>query len=518
MANIVRDIAVNLGIATDSAGWRAAIGTVDRFNAVLTTFRIGAHLAGEALDFGLLGPIAEAEKIETLSQQTGLATDTIQELAFAAEQSNTSVETLTSGVRSLTKQAFAAANGGKEAQQAFNSLGVAFKGADGKARPVNDLLADAADRLSMVENDTERAALSMQLFGRAGLELQPFLSQGSAKIRELQEEAQSLGLVMGEDLVTAGARLKDSFGAIRAVIKSVGQAMAKGIIPHVQKAADGILAWVRANGALLRQGFERFAENIASFLVNTASGFVAVLRAIEPLAGPLLGIALAIFAILAPSTAVAILLALLFEDLYVWSQGGQSAIGDLIGPFEEWQGTIETLGTIWNFVKALFVTGFEVITGGLVVLGKTAAAIFAGITEVLTGKKSFLTVISEFLVTAVAHWVKQFEGFGEAVKIVLTESIAPFLKPIQAIVGFAKGESDPFGGAGSPLLAAGKAAADKISGGTVTTNQQNNVTVTVGGTVGATPTDIGNAIVRKFQEMNEEINRQAHAVFTPAGG
>lgn len=66
--------------------------------------------------------------------------------------------------------------------------------------------------------------------------------------------------------------------------------------------------------------------------------------------------------------AAAILLATLaIEDFYVWTQGGASIIGDMVGPWEEWSGVV--IGTL-NFIK----TGLRQIGE----LAGTVAAILVG--------------------------------------------------------------------------------------------------------------------------------------------
>ena len=61
-----------------------------------------------------------------------------------------------------------------------------------------------ADKFAVMKDGSEKTALALDLFGRAGAKLIPMLNEGSAGISELQEEARALGIVLGkEDLKAA---------------------------------------------------------------------------------------------------------------------------------------------------------------------------------------------------------------------------------------------------------------------------------------------------------------------------
>jgi hypothetical protein len=495
-ANVLRDIAINLGIAVDTGAWKAAIGTVDRFNLVLRGVQFAAQAAGSIIDSALLDPIRRADEIRSLSDQTGIATDTIQELGFAAEQTNTSAQALALGVKGLTRQAFAAATGGKEAQQTFGRLGIAVKGADGKIRPVNDLLEDASDSLAGVENDAERSALAMKLFGRAGTELQPFLAQGSARIRELRQEAQELGIVMNERLVNSGDELNDSFGKLRSVFRSLGNAAARGLVPWIQAVVDRMTAWFKTNGQLLRQGIERFFETVGhvaegigrilGVVVNVIHALFDILTPLAPLlslvAQSLLVIGAISFALNHPILALGAAFLLALDDAKTFIEGGESLFDDF---FANTEGFVRDMGVL-------------------------ALSLFAPFVD-KESRDNILTfwgdALFDVLETVSGFWDKVVAFFSSGlarIRGILPESISN-------VLGLG-------GGAASPAAAATGGAPITNNGGGVTANQQNTVSVNVqGGTNGASPQDIGSEVARVLEEQTQEHYRQAFAAFAPAG-
>ena len=54
--------------------------------------------------------------------------------------------------------------------------------------------------------------------------------------------------------------------------------------------------------------------------------------------------------------AIPALIALLLEDIYVWAEGGESVLGDLLGPFEEFQNNFPKIYELIQMVKDAFVT------------------------------------------------------------------------------------------------------------------------------------------------------------------
>lgn len=106
-------------------------------------------------------------------------------------------------------------------------------------------------------NDTERTARAMEIFGRTGTELIPFLSQGASGIQELTEEARRLGLVWSEEEARAADAFKDSLTTTWRVIQRgvglIGGAAAPVILEFAGKIRQVVLdvsKWIRENQAL----------------------------------------------------------------------------------------------------------------------------------------------------------------------------------------------------------------------------------------------------------------------------
>ena len=83
-----------------------------------------------------------------------------------------------------------------EFQRAIDALGIDLKDANGNLRSTSDLLPEIADRLSEIGPGAVTSGIAMNLLGRSGREMLPFLLQGSEEMERMTKRAEELGAVM----------------------------------------------------------------------------------------------------------------------------------------------------------------------------------------------------------------------------------------------------------------------------------------------------------------------------------
>lgn len=148
------------------------------------------------------------EELLRVSKMTGVSVEQLSLLKFAAEQSETSLAGVATGFRFLAKQMTEANKPGSETAAVFKALGVETTDTAGRGRDLLQVMLDVADRFKRMEDPALKSALAMQLFGRSGVELLPFLSEGRDGIEKLMGKAKDLGLEMSG----ATAKAADDFG------------------------------------------------------------------------------------------------------------------------------------------------------------------------------------------------------------------------------------------------------------------------------------------------------------------
>lgn len=153
------------------------------------------------------GEMSEAiERASDLVDQAGkinIDTESLASLRFSAKQAGVDVGTLDKSLEQLQKRLGA----GKNAE-ALESIGLSAEKL--KGLELDAAFLEIADALKVVSNDSERAALSAEIFGKAGQELTNLINQGSEAIKLQRQEAEALGLVLKDDAAKGLEELGDA--------------------------------------------------------------------------------------------------------------------------------------------------------------------------------------------------------------------------------------------------------------------------------------------------------------------
>lgn len=191
-----------------------------------------------------------ADELNTLSQQTGLSTDKLQEFEYMAGLIDVDVSTITGSLRKLTNNMQSAASGTGSAYEAFNSLGVSVTDADGALRNNYDVFLDVIDALGKMTNETERDALSMDIFGRSAMELNPLIIAGSDAIQDYADEAHEMGYVLDQDAVGKLLETQDALDRLQNTFTGFKNTMVASIAPGITEAINSVMSFLKGDTSL----------------------------------------------------------------------------------------------------------------------------------------------------------------------------------------------------------------------------------------------------------------------------
>ena len=205
----------------------ASIGT-----AAVAAFSVSAltNFAASTLD--------AADVIGKLADRTGFATDSIQELKFAGEQTGVSNETLTTSLERFNKRLGEAQQGAKAYNEVYKQLNVNLKDSQGNFRNVNDVFRDSVQAISELSNQTEQAAAISKLFGREGLALINTFKEGAAGLDEYASQLREVGGVIDEDLIRNAEAANDAMNLATKAAKGLGQSLILELAPALVSAAE----------------------------------------------------------------------------------------------------------------------------------------------------------------------------------------------------------------------------------------------------------------------------------------
>ena len=184
---------------------------------------------------------ATTDRVDKMSQKIGISRTAYQELNFILSQSGTSVDMLQAGMKSLTAAMDGAKSGTAANVEQFQRLGVAVTNADGTFRSQEDVMFDVIAALQGMSDQTEKARLASELFGRSGTELMPLLNGAAGSIEEMREQAHRLGLVLDDEAIDAGVHLTDTIDQVKRSFSAIVTQINLRVMPIVQKALDWII-------------------------------------------------------------------------------------------------------------------------------------------------------------------------------------------------------------------------------------------------------------------------------------
>lgn len=164
--------------------------------------KIGAGMVGVGTGLLAVGLSAAStttdlgKEVIKLQRYTGMNAESASKLAYAAKMSGVDVDSLAVGIGKLSKTM-------ATTPDKLTKMGVEAKTSDGHLRSMTDVLGDVADKFKKMGPGTESTAAALELFGRSGANLLPFLLKGKDGIGELSAEAEKMGLVLSQDNIDA---------------------------------------------------------------------------------------------------------------------------------------------------------------------------------------------------------------------------------------------------------------------------------------------------------------------------
>ncbi len=398
MSNVVAELVAKLGLVPDHGSWEKGDKLIEGLKHGLEILGVfeGVEKVKEMVEQTVHAAVAAKE----LSQKLGVSTEAVQELGYAAsvtggtsEGMQVSMQHLARGLQELRTK------GTGPSADAFKSLGVNVKDSEIQHGNLDQVLEIVADRFAAMPDGVKKTSTAMELFGRSGTELLPLLNKGSGGIKELREEAERLGVVIGDDGIEKAHEFEISQKRLSATLTGLKNEAVIALLPALQEMVEGLSKWVGENREAIASTLEAVirgvaeAFSIAGEVVKAVTDFfhehqkvaIAVLEAV--------GAAIALFAInaaanwiiaFAPFVLIAATIAgiiLIVQDLWNSIETGEGIFADIGNALEEWvDNTKQTFADFWEYLVGGFRDAWEQVKSvplvGQIIEGAGAVADF----------------------------------------------------------------------------------------------------------------------------------------------
>lgn len=393
-----------IGVAFDEAGKK--IESAGRsLKAVSTTAgAVTAALGGITYAAG-----ATADDLNTLSKVTGISTYDLQMYAAMADLVDVSVETLAKSQGRLKKSMLTASQGGSTLQY-FEQLGVAVTDSNGELRDSNDVFQDVIKALGQMENETERDAVAMQLFGKSANELNPLIEDAGATYEKVSEMMSKYGLepISQEDLDRAN-EFNDTIDTMKLLfvqaVQIVGNKIAGYLLPAMEKVLDKVAQIAEWVGSLSGETLARIMaiSGALSFLAPalvvvgklvSLFGLMQTKIALLAVKVPMIGKALAFIS----ANPIVLVIAALVALVAIITKAGLSA--------DEITAKINNFALmIQENMPQIIETVIQVLTTLIQTVAEMAPALVEGAVALFTGLVDALPIILPVLLQGIADLI-----------------------------------------------------------------------------------------------------------------
>ncbi len=213
------------------AGLDSKVGIGDLASAATGVTLVA--LAKRGLDY--------ASSLGEVSQQLGVTTRDYQIYSYAASQAGIEQETMDKGLQKLTLTLGKARLGAEGPTKALGALGITLD--EIKDKSAGEVIPLIAEGLGKIADPAKRAALLVELFGKAGQKLDTLLAGGRGQIDGLAQAAANLGLVLSDEQIANADATADKLAEVKQVLEA-------NIAKTVADNANSILAMANALGSL----------------------------------------------------------------------------------------------------------------------------------------------------------------------------------------------------------------------------------------------------------------------------
>lgn len=239
-------------------------------NAQTMLAGLGVYLSADLFIGWVKGAIDAADALNDLSERTGVATDALSKLQYAAKISDVSTEEFSSNLIKFNRSIAETARGTGEAKKAFDAMGIAVTTSSGELRDTESVLRDVADRFATYADGANKTALATALFGRSGATFITFLNNGSAGLARFGEELEQLGGVIMPQAARKAAELNDMLDRMRAATGAAGTEIGVSLAPYLTQLISQFLILTKQTEGFGQVFTTAFALGFRSFNLQEA--------------------------------------------------------------------------------------------------------------------------------------------------------------------------------------------------------------------------------------------------------
>ncbi len=250
-------------------------GPMDEMVGKLKTLAL-AFVSVKVVVDGFVDAIKEADKLDDLSDKTGISASSLKDLGYAAKIGGSSLEGLVSAFDKLGRNADRSEEETSKQAKTFAQLGVDAKDANGNLKSSEQLFNDLADAFKNIKDGPEKSAAAFRLFGGEAKNLLPLLNRGSEGIAALKKESQELGNVAPgafDSFAKASGDLFDNIDKVKTVFSGFFTNLSAELVPVLNIIIEQFVNSAKEGGLLrdVLNGIQAVFSNVLIPAIKVAA-------------------------------------------------------------------------------------------------------------------------------------------------------------------------------------------------------------------------------------------------------
>ncbi|MBQ6413023.1 MAG: hypothetical protein IJI19_06060 [Ruminococcus sp.] len=439
------------GFSTATKVAAGAVGVVS--TAVIAAGTAMVKQTGQVAEYG--------DHIDKMSQKLGLSAEAYQQWDYVLGQAGTDINSMSTGMKTLTNKLDDAKNGSQSAQDMFAKLGLSLEDLQGMSR--EDAFEAVIYGFQGMADSTERAALANDLFGKSGQELTPLFNSSIEETQELLQASKDLGFVMSNDSVKAAADYQDALDTMKRTMKGAKTSLISGFMPSITQVMDGLTQIFGGDSSkgvrLITGGITSLINNIKKSAPQMISAGRSILTALydaiitnlpqlarggtELIIGLVKGVVTALPQLIpAAITMIQTIVTTIWEHLPELWNAGKEAITQLVGGMDPADLITKAGDLLTNFISAVLDYLPKLLEKGKNLVQKmadgvtnNAPKIIKSITTVLQNLiKTILQKLPQFLAKGAELIVQMAKGLAQAAPTIIKSLGQMLLSLVKTII------------------------------------------------------------------------------------
>lgn len=154
------------------------------------------------------------DEIGDVAGKAGIAAEELQRLRLTAEMNGGSFEAVDKSLLKFNQTLGQAQQGIGPLAKVVEELGVNVRNADGSFKTANQVFNEVGAAIGKLENDAQKTAYAMQIFGKSGQQLIEMFGMTDDAVKQADETIRKYGGYMSQEMVDSASAAKDELAAI----------------------------------------------------------------------------------------------------------------------------------------------------------------------------------------------------------------------------------------------------------------------------------------------------------------